>query len=76
MRIEKKASDTVSLKNSKEEDPGSYRLVSLISAPGKVTEQSTPEIMSRHMKDKKVIVISQHGFTKKEDMLDQSDSIL
>ncbi|KAK4813196.1 hypothetical protein QYF61_017631 [Mycteria americana] len=48
----------------KKEDPGRYRPVSLPSTLGKVLEQLILRTISRHMKDKKVIRSSQHGFTK------------
>lgn len=47
-------------------DPGIY---SLASIPGKATEQLTLEPVSRHMKDKKIIRSSQHGFTKEKPCL-------
>ena len=46
------------------EDPGNYRLVSLTLIPANLMEQLTLETISRHMKDKKVISSSQHGFAK------------
>ena len=52
--------------NSKKEDPGNHRLVSLTLIPGKVRKQQVLETMSRHMKGKKVVWSSQHGFTKEK----------
>nr|XP_047907141.1 uncharacterized protein LOC125180535 [Anser cygnoides] len=43
---------------------GNYRLVSFTSVPGKVMKQLILDIISKHMKDKKMIRTSQHGFTK------------
>lgn len=45
------------------EDPGSYRSVSLTPILGKAVKTLILYIISRHMKDKKVIS-SQQGFTK------------
>lgn len=49
----------------KKEDLGSSRTVSFTSVPGKVVEVVTLGTIFRHKEDKKVIRISQHGFTKK-----------
>jgi len=58
-----KANTTHIFKKDTKDDPENCRLVSLILFPGKVMEQLIPEIISRHMKDNKVIRSSQHGFT-------------
>lgn len=53
----------------KNEDVGNYRLVSLISSPGKVVEQLILGTISRHVKDKKVIRNSHHGMMKEKSHL-------
>lgn len=47
----------------------SYRLSSLALIPGKVLKEQIQETISRHMKDRKVIGSSQHGFKKGESWL-------
>ena len=46
------------------EDPGNYRLVSLTSVPGKITEQTVLREITRLVQDNRGIRPSQHGFTK------------
>ena len=60
----KRANVTPVFKNGRKEDPGNYRPVSLTLIPGKVIEQLILEIISRHLKDRKVIRSSQHRFIK------------
>jgi len=50
-------------KTVKWEDPGNYRQVSLLSIPERVMEHLILETISRHIKEKKIIKCSQHGFT-------------
>lgn len=51
-------------KKGKKEDTGKWRQLSLTLIPGKMTEKLILETFSMHMKDKKVTVSSQHGFSK------------
>ena len=44
--------------------PGSYRLSSSNSVSGKIMGHDLSESVSEHVKAKKVIRISEHGFTK------------
>lgn len=61
---QKKVNIIPAFKNGKKEDPRNYRLVILTSVSGKMMEQLTPESISKHMENKKVIRGSHHGFTK------------
>ena len=60
----RKANVTPIFRKGRKEDLGSDRLVSLTSIPGNVMEQLILETISRHVKDKRGIESSQHGFTK------------
>jgi len=51
----RKASVTPIFKKGKKEDPGSCRLVSLTSIPGKVVEQLILEVIIKHVEEKKII---------------------
>lgn len=62
----KKANLAPLFKKSKKEDPENYEFVSLMSVPGKMMEQVILEIISRHMKEKKVNASSQHEFNMKK----------
>lgn len=52
---QKRANVTLVFNEDKQEDAGNYRPVSLASAPRKVVEQLILEIISKCLKDKKVI---------------------
>lgn len=64
-----RANTTPLFKMYKNEDPETYRPVSLISISGKVTEHLILENTSRDVKNKKVIRSSQHCFTKGKSCL-------
>ncbi|XP_068793436.1 microcephalin isoform X3 [Struthio camelus] len=65
----KKANVTPVFKKGKKEEPGNSRPVILPSIPGKVMEQLTLEVVTKHLEDRKVIRSSQHGFTKGKSCL-------
>ena len=56
-------------RKGQKEDPGKYRLVSLSWIPAKVMEQMILETTSKHRKDEKVTVYSEHGFMKGKTLL-------
>ncbi|GAB0179879.1 mitochondrial enolase superfamily member 1 [Grus japonensis] len=64
----RKANVTLVFKKGKEEDPGSYRPVSLISIPGKVMERLILGVINKHVEEK-AIGSGQHGFTKGKSCL-------
>ncbi|PKU36215.1 rna-directed dna polymerase from mobile element jockey- hypothetical protein [Limosa lapponica baueri] len=65
----RKANVTPVFKKGKNENPGNYRLVSRASILGKMMEQLILGVISKHMKEKKAIRSSQHGFTKGKSCL-------
>ncbi|KAK4832744.1 hypothetical protein QYF61_025273 [Mycteria americana] len=60
----KKANVTPIFRKGKKKDVGNYSPVSVTSIPEKVMEKEIMETISRHMKNKKVVGCSQHGFIK------------
>nr|XP_048723915.1 uncharacterized protein LOC125644272 [Caretta caretta] len=60
----KKANIVLIFKKGEKENPGNYRLVSLISVPGKIMEQVLKKTIWKHLEERKVIRNSQHGLTK------------
>lgn len=68
-RDQRKANVTPVFSKGKKEDMRNYRPVSLTSVPGNVMKQLSLETISRHMKEKKIIKSSQHGFTKEKSCL-------
>ncbi|PKU41409.1 rna-directed dna polymerase from mobile element hypothetical protein [Limosa lapponica baueri] len=58
------------------EDPGNRKPVSLSFIPGKVMEQLTLDVISKHVEEKKGHQESSAWIHQWEIMLDQSDSLL
>ena len=65
----RKANVTPIFKKGKKEDPGNYRPLSFTSVLGKVMEQFILDDMSKQIDENKVIMSSQHGFTKGKSCL-------
>lgn len=70
-----KVNVTLVFRKDKKEDPGKYGLVSLNSVHGVVLAQITLKTITKHIKDKKAINPSQHGFKKEKSCL-TNDSLL
>lgn len=68
----KEGNTTSNSNNGRKEDPRNYRLVSLTSIPAKVIEHVILEMISRHIKDKKVTGSNKNG----EILLNQPDNLL
>lgn len=60
----KKENTTHIFKRDKRKDPGICMLINFTSTTGMVMEHLVLEIISRNMKDKKIIRSNQHGFMK------------
>ncbi|OPJ76492.1 hypothetical protein AV530_016165 [Patagioenas fasciata monilis] len=58
--------NVIPISKTGKEDKGKYRLANLTLIPGKVMKQLILKTISSHMKDKKVIKSSQHGFAKRK----------
>ncbi|KAK4829917.1 hypothetical protein QYF61_007640 [Mycteria americana] len=59
----------LSFEKCKEEDPGNYRPISVTLTPGKMMERILLEVICKHIKDRKLIRSSRHGFTKGKSCL-------
>jgi len=64
-----KAIVTPFFKKGKKEDPGNYRPVSLTSILGNMMEPLILEVITKQVEENKVIMSSQHGFTKGKSYL-------